>query len=338
MRRQLLQFLRCPECFSSLDLVVLKERGDRIIDGILPCKCGQQFAIIDEIPRFVYFPEESIFKDYQRRYSTRINLKRYPNHLIEGEIKTKKSFDFEWKVSKKTITQEEIYSNKRRFLQAIGRDEDANLLRGSLFLDAGCGAGRYSVVASSFGAHVIAIDLSTEAVQSTLEISRDLPNIDVVQGSLLSIPFKKNTFDIVFCVGVLHHTPDILNGFMNLTHVLRENGLMILGVYKLYSFSNLYKFLRKITVRLPHGILYALSFLAIPLSYIPGLKYICYPWIDEKDHWRKKVIETFDHYSPYYQGYYSLDEIESWFKRYGPYTNIRFNRNAGTFLANKCRS
>ena len=49
------------------------------------------------------------------------------------------------------------------------------------------------------------IDLSS-AVEAAFELSKNYSNIHFFQASLFDLPFKKE-FDIIFSLGVLHHTP-----------------------------------------------------------------------------------------------------------------------------------
>ncbi|MBT9130478.1 MAG: hypothetical protein DDT40_00604 [candidate division WS2 bacterium] len=54
MNKTLLNILACPQCKSSLSLVVEEERDDEVITGSLTCtKCGLVFRIIETIPAFI---------------------------------------------------------------------------------------------------------------------------------------------------------------------------------------------------------------------------------------------------------------------------------------------
>ena len=75
--------------------------------------------------------------------------------------------------------------------------------------------------------------------------------------------------------------------------------------------------IRKFTTLLPPGLLFTFCFAALPLSWIAKLRGYCYPWISPRDHWKKKVIETYDHYHPHYQEYTDPDVVERWFREEG---------------------
>ena len=89
---------------------------------------------------------------------------------------------------------------------------DPASLAGKLVLDAGCGGGRYARLAGSHGARVIGVDLSS-AVDKAASLCAGLPDVCIVQANLLDLPVADAAFDLVFSIGVLHHTPDPRRAF-----------------------------------------------------------------------------------------------------------------------------
>ena len=61
--------------------------------------------------------------------------------------------------------------------------------------------------------------------------SHNLNNIEFIEGSVLDLPFEKQTFDFVYCKGVLHHTGDLNKGVEELYRVLKNNGMAFLYLY-----------------------------------------------------------------------------------------------------------
>lgn len=121
------------------------------------------------------------------------------------------------------------YLKKRLVVNNI----DLNIFKDKVCLDAGCGGGRGSVLMCELGAEeVFSYDLSKENCNTVERISveRDLP-IAVRQGNLLDIPYLDNTFDIVWCNGVLHHTINPTRGLKEIIRVLKEDGYMWLYLY-----------------------------------------------------------------------------------------------------------
>ncbi len=112
---------------------------------------------------------------------------------------------------------------------AVQTVESGGAFLGRRVLDAGCGFGRHAAVAARWGADVVALDSSTEAVESA---AKNLAGIaDVVQGDVRRPPFRRETFDHVYSFGVLHHVSDPAAGFAGLNGLVKPRGRLSLWVY-----------------------------------------------------------------------------------------------------------
>jgi ubiquinone/menaquinone biosynthesis C-methylase UbiE len=104
----------------------------------------------------------------------------------------------------------------------IGNKENLNLL------DQGCGGGRYATAWRLLGiSKVIGIDFSDTGLsdaKSRVELA-GIDNVEFVKGSVLNMPFKDDTFDIVYSNGVLHHTEDWRKGIKEQLRVMKTGGL-----------------------------------------------------------------------------------------------------------------
>ena len=102
-------------------------------------------------------------------------------------------------------------------------------------LIAGCGTGQHSIeTAQQFqGAQVLAIDLSLSSLGYAKRKTRELglTSIEYAHADLLKLDLLGRSFDIIECVGVLHHLSDPLAGWRVLLSLLRPGGLMKLGFY-----------------------------------------------------------------------------------------------------------
>ena len=102
-------------------------------------------------------------------------------------------------------------------------------------LVAGCGTGQHAImVASRYPqSQVIAVDLSRSslayAARKTQEIG--ITNIRYIHGDLLQLSNLGMLFDVIECVGVLHHMDDPLIGWRALSDVLKPSGIMKIGLY-----------------------------------------------------------------------------------------------------------
>jgi len=102
---------------------------------------------------------------------------------------------------------------------------------GRMVLDAGAGFGRHALHAARYGAEVVALDSSIDAVESCARNTADLARVHVVQGDLHQPPLREGVFDIVYCFGVLHHLEDPKEVFNVLGTLLRPGGSLALWVY-----------------------------------------------------------------------------------------------------------
>ena len=106
---------------------------------------------------------------------------------------------------------------------------------GKKCLDAGCGNGRGSIFMSSNGAtSVDCVDISPlniQSVQKNAKIFGFEDRIHTHEASLEEIPFDDETFDFVWCNGVLMHTHNPDKCLSELARVLKTGGQAWIYVY-----------------------------------------------------------------------------------------------------------
>jgi SAM-dependent methyltransferase len=109
----------------------------------------------------------------------------------------------------------------------------------SLVLDIGCGPGRVLGFLARRGIRCIGLDRS--AVSMGLAVERyERPG---VVADNLHLPFATGIADVVISDGVIHHTEDPHQAFLENCRVLKPGGQMYLGVYKPSGrYPMLYKF------------------------------------------------------------------------------------------------
>ena len=124
-------------------------------------------------------------------------------------------------------------------------------LEGKSVLDAGSGSGRFTEIAASLGARVTSIDLSVAAYVTRANVPSE--NVNVVRGNLLEPPLRRGSFDKVFSIGVLQHTPDPLGVARMLMELVKPGGEVAIWMYeKRWSTPFLPRMvLRRLTRRLP---------------------------------------------------------------------------------------
>jgi SAM-dependent methyltransferase len=194
-------------------------------------------------------------------------------------------------------------------------------LDGKTVLDAGCGMGRFTDVAARHGARVVGADLS-RAVDAAHENLADRESVALLQADILDLPLRPGSFDLIFSIGVLHHTPDTRAAFEALVPLLKPGGRIAIWIYsgeprdRVFSlFSDQY---RRITRRMDRERLLRICRRVAPrLGRFYRTRYGHYlmPLLPVSNHpdpeWR--VLDTFDWYSPRYQWKHRWSEVEAWF-------------------------
>ena len=123
----------------------------------------------------------------------------------------------------------------RRFTKSVeelSRSQNASKLR---VLDAGCGTGNTTVsLARRFkDAEFFGVDNSKNSLEKAIESARQcgLTNIHYRKWNLMKpLPFR-DPFDIILCLGVLHHTANMKKGLINLHASLKNDGELYLWIY-----------------------------------------------------------------------------------------------------------
>jgi SAM-dependent methyltransferase len=238
------------------------------------------------------------------------------------------SFGFQWHQFRQTQLDNGVSSlSERDFQRRTGfRPEE---LAGKLVLDVGCGMGRFAEVATRWGARVVGIDLSL-AAEVAAENLKDR-KASFLQADVFKLPFAPESFDYIYSIGVLHHTPDCEQAFKALPSLLKPGGTIAIwlysGYHKWYRMSDIY---RKLTMRMPRKLLHSLCYIAVPmygihqvLRTIPlvgrpmsgALKYLLPMSFNPDPRWR--VLDTLDWYSPRYQSKHTYEEVFRWFEDCG---------------------
>lgn len=272
MKRRLLRWLRCPDCHGE-DLALASFATDtrpgstgspEIQDGMLTCRCDAWFPVIGGVPRLLprslrhALAEE--YPSYFRQYADRLpsgasqesrDLRRTE---IQGQLRTMESFGFEW-------NEFEDYDEDN--FDAWLAPLTPEFFRGKVGLDAGCGAGRHALRAHRYGAEVVAVDLS-RAVDAAYRKARMADGVHVVQGDIFNPPLASRSFEFVYSLGVLHHTPDPPGAFQKLVPLLAPGATIAVMVYasgRSLTLGTL-ALMRAVTTRLPLPVTKSLSWLA----------------------------------------------------------------------------
>ncbi|NYZ75475.1 class I SAM-dependent methyltransferase [Candidatus Micrarchaeota archaeon] len=95
-------------------------------------------------------------------------------------------------------------------------------------LDAGCGDGVMTRYLTSIrGAKITGLDYNELRLKRARKL---LPAVRFVKGDLLKMPFKTNSFDVVFLHHVLEHIKEDEKVLREIRRILRSGGYLLLGV------------------------------------------------------------------------------------------------------------
>jgi SAM-dependent methyltransferase len=311
VRGQAVEMFLCLKCGGDLRIGSATSedaRTSEIVEGSFICSgCSTAVPIVRSIPRFV--PSQS--------YAS--------------------SFGFQWNRFDRIQIDKFMHNDlsRDRFNATTGWTAD---LRGQRILEAGCGAGRFTQLALETGAEVFSFDLSS-AVDAAWRNNAGTSKLTVFQASIYEIPLRKESFDKIFCMGVLQHCPNVEGAFRGLLPFLRPGGEIVIDVYEKESgFPKLkyiarpffkplgtegtYRVLRwtippafevkKAISKIPAigpklGALIPIG----PISHAPRLTYT------DEELKQVKILSALDMFSPVYDQPQRIEDVEKWFEMAG---------------------
>ena len=197
--------------------------------------------------------------------------------------------------------------------------------KGLTVLDAGCGSGRWSYALASLGAKVVAVDFSDAAVEETRRVTDGVGEVDVIQSSLFTLPFRPEQFDFAVSWGVLHHTPNTARAFHTIAPLVRPAGRLHVMIYERRSPIKVVgtELLRMILRRLPAETRYRFCEKLIIKNrllfhLLRGLV-ACIPSADLNGDLEAETAQfgLYDWYSPLYNHLHSVTEVRGWFHHAG---------------------
>lgn len=331
MKLSLLDHLACPDCGEGrLNLTIDRseerpafhghwEPGESaagagegtitlVCEGRITCpECSAIFLITDGIPRMM------------------------PKGATEGPATGHAWTEFEGAVP-------EYEANFLDLLQPL----TAGDFIGKLTLDAGAGFGRHAFFAARYGAEVIALDSSPQAVASAARNLDGLLRAHVVQGDIDRAPFKRGQFDLVYSLGVLHHLPNAMASFKALHGLVKPNGRLATWVYgprqgmirvatgalrgasaqlnadQLHRLSQGIAAGLRVFSHTPHRLLGKVPVVGSMVNHLP---------VHDHSRWPFEVVvaDVYDRLRVPVTGYFTGEQLEGWYAEAG-YSDIRVTR------------
>ena len=145
-----------------------------------------------------------------------------------------RAFGLQWKVYRKTqldsYTKTTLSLDRAR--RCLGEQcwQALHAPQRSDVLEVGCGAGRFTEVLLASGAFVTSVDFST-AVEANQENFPQGQHHRILQADAIHLPFAPGQYDLVFCLGVIQHTPSPEETIRQLYAQLKPGGWLVMDHY-----------------------------------------------------------------------------------------------------------
>jgi len=268
--------------------------------------------------------------------------------VVDGALRIVKdenytdSFGFQWNKFIKTQIDREAknssFSRSRFFATTHWDKED---LSSKDVLEVGSGAGRFSqVILKETKANLYSIDYSDAVTANYKNNGHYGERLKLFQASIYEMPFPDNSFDKVFCLGVLQHTPDFRRSIKCLIGKTKPGGEVVVDFYPIngwWTKINAKYFLRPISKKMKHEKLLALieknvGWLMKLYFFFDKIKMgkivnrflpICdingtLPGnlsTQELKEWA--ILDTFDMFSPEHDHPQKISTVRKWFEEFG---------------------
>jgi len=325
--------LRCAACGEALAFDDGGAGSGAVFEGALRCTCGAGFPVIAGIPRILPNATAATLADEHPVFFQRFPALRPPsaNGARPDSVRTLRAFGDEWQ------RFPELLAVHRGIFDWYFEGPEALRWKGLKVLDAGCGMGRWLHFAREAGARIVGMDVSGAIDVAAV---REGDHADFVQADLRFPPFAPESFDLVYCLGVVHHLEEPIVGVRALARLVRPGGELRLYVYRTLEDEPRWKRLlfgvvaavRHVTTRLPYPAVHAVSWLVAAAAsgvflwprrllrrsewgdrLTRGLPLVHYAGVP----FRMVVSEQFDRLVAPIEGRFRRDEVERWLRDVG---------------------
>lgn len=257
-----LELLACPECSGEL--------SDLRCTG-----CGTRYEESDGIPDLRRPSDERTAK--VRDFYTVAPFPGYP----PGE----------------TITNIRSRLMSNEFVRLL----DQAIAPNARIAEIGCGTGQMSLCLAEGNRVVIGADLTRPSLKLAADAAHrfGVERVLFVETDLRRPGLRQGAFDVVYCSGVLHHTPNPRSSFAAIARLLKPGGIIVLGLYHAIA-------------RFPHRFRRA-------IARLTGFKVIPFDPVlrarkSEPERWQAWLRDQYQHPEEHL---HTLGEVKRWFSENG---------------------
>jgi SAM-dependent methyltransferase len=297
MKRQALNWLACPVCRTDLRLTN-GEFEDEIEEGRLSCAESHVFPIVRGVPRLLTSQQLA----------------------ASGGATIAESFSREWTHFDYDLDRtwgQTVEQRRLDFLRHVDRTHES--LVGKVVLDAGCGNGALSVAISTFGCEVVATDISGSVEGAYQHFRDDVgAHTHFVQSDLMNPAVRPAAFDVVYCAGVLHHTPNTRRTFDTVLTSVAPGGSLFVWLYWRVPglHARLSEIGRQAISPLPAALKHAVVWLLVPPALLRN-RIRAARGRTERLNTRELTVRMLDSYTPRYRWVHTPEEAHAWFREHG---------------------
>jgi len=136
------------------------------------------------------------------------------------------------------------FSNTRQYLWPELKSLNNYVKTGDRVLDLGCGNARL-IKAFKKEIYYTGVDISKNLINIAKKKYQDKDNIKLINANVINLPFKENSFDIVFSIAMFHHIPGLQlrkNFLKEIARVLKKDSNLIITVWNLWRPSILLRY------------------------------------------------------------------------------------------------